>query len=299
MKIFKFGIFFLLISMVSCSSDSDATVDNPTNPQPEAQYFTYKVDGHDVQFTVMSAARTENFVLISGSAADGTTINLNFNTYGNVGEGMIYTPSSGGGSSAFKHLYAYDKKNHFNFSLTSVQNGQVKGSFSGKMYQDEYDLTSASSTIEGAFLLTYTTITAENPGMGLDAKIGNTDWHWTLGSQGGGFGSPDRISFESDDKYSFTFAFNAANVAAGTYTFNSASTINRMAFSSYLGTEDSYKDYTTAGTVTITSVTSETINFRTYKTIEGTFSFTATHPDTGETLTITNGHFKGKYELPI
>lgn len=297
MKIFKAALTVLFVSlMAACSSDDGGTPANNIPSGPEATYFNYKLDGETIPMTVYGGYIAEDEVSVSAGAADGTSIQITFTTYGNLGDVASFSTQDPSFDSRMNFQYA--KKNHFDFELLYVANGQAKVNFSGKVYSNEYDLDSEFSMVEGSFLVNLQQVQPVLPGAGVVATVNGNEWHEVEVSQSSGSGGENgtywSVNFNSDDEYGISFFINPNNLAVGNYTFNSASTANRVVVYKYnpmLGYEEQF--VSNSGTFNITSKTVS----GPYTIIEGTFTATATHPDTNEVVTITNGSFKTAYDF--
>lgn len=292
MKAFKPALLFLFLSfIVSCSSDDNSTVD-PTNPGSDtSEFFNYKVDGQTINMTTFSGVRSENEFAITASTGNGTSISITFNEFGNLGDVNALTISGSSFSSRWNH--GNFKKNYFAFELVSVTATHVKVNFSGKVYDDEYDLESDFSTVEGSFQVKYTTTAPLIQGQEVFAKINGKDWHKTESSTSSSNDSFS-LNFDSDDEYGIAFFIDPNDITTGTTAFNTNSQINKVVLYKY-NTELKYSEeyISTSGTFTVTSVT-PTVQ---YTLIEGTFTLIAKHPVTGEVINVTNGKFKTPFEI--
>jgi len=295
MKLMKSALVVLFISlMASCSSDDSSPVNE--NPGPEGTYFNYKLDGETIPMTIYGGYISEDGVNVSAGAADGRSIQITFTTYGNLGDVASFSTSDPQFGS--KMNFQSFTKNYFNFELISVANGQAKVNFSGKLYEDSSDLESEFSVVEGSFVVNLQEVPPVLPGAGLSATVNGNPWHEVGTSQssgsGGGNGTYWSLNFNSDDEYGINLYINPNTLEVGNYTFNAASTVNKVEVLKYniaLGYEEEL--VSTGGTFNITSKTM----MGQYTVIEGTFTATATHPETNEVVTITNGAFKTAYDF--
>lgn len=292
MKAFKPAFLFLLLTiMVSCSSDDNSTVD-PTNPGSDSsEFFNYKVDGQTINLTTFKGIRSESEFSVSASNGNGTSIGITFNEFGNLGDVSAITISGSSFSSRWNH--ANFKKNYFTFELVSVTATHVKVNFSGKVYDDDYNLESDFSTVEGSFQVKYTTMAPLIQGQQVFAKINGKDWHKTESSTSSG-NDYFSLNFDSDDEYGIAFFIDPNKITTGTTVFNANSQINKVVLYKYNNELKYSEEYvSTSGTFTVTSVTPTTQ----YTLIEGTFTLSAKHPVTGEVITVTNGKFKTPFTI--
>lgn len=275
MKILKFIFIFILAGLTSCSSDSngESSVSNALT-----------VNGNAVTLGAVVAQKSEETLFVSASASDGSSIQIIFNKYGNL-ESVIYDDPSF--NSYFN--YQYFKSNYFNFDLVSINesNNTVKITYSGTLYQDENDLDSENISISGSFNVDYINQTPLIDGLGLNCKINGQNWYVT-DFWDNGFSNVDRKLISDDDKM-IIMNFTDQNIETGTYTFDNDSS-NKMNLAKFNTTTKEYENYTSSGTLTITS---NTVVSGVVRIIEGTFSFTATSGS--NTVEVTNGTFKTNF----
>ena len=120
MKKIKFLSFlFLSIFITSCSSDSDSGDSSTSNG--------LTVNGSAVSITSATALRVENSLAIVAYASDGSSMDLSFDKFGNLGE-VRYFDADFNSKETFQHF----KSNYFTFNLISINESQkkVKVSFS-------------------------------------------------------------------------------------------------------------------------------------------------------------------------
>lgn len=301
MKIIKSLLTVLLLSfMVSCSSDDSnvpvntqdpVETENPNNPNPEnpenpnpteEDSFTFKVDGQVKTLTQISARITDHIFLVYGYTADEDYIELTFNKSGNLGSVGIMEDG------IFKRSYYYDRADHFDFNMTihDESNHRIGGSFSGKVYEDQYNLSSGYSEIEGDFNITYED--SIYPISKLTTVINGQNWM----DSGYGQYADEGIDgfyyqFQSDDSYAIGIRLKN-DVEVGTYSINQYSD-NGMIGGEYDSEYDIFGAYYAEGTLTITSKIQIEDNLTIY---EGTFDIIAYNTLTGENLTVTGGSFK-------
>jgi hypothetical protein len=275
MKILKFISIFILAGLTSCSSESsgESSVTNALT-----------VNGTAVTLGTVIAQKSEETLFVSASASDGSSIQIGFNKYGNL-ESVIYDDPS------FNSYYNYQyfKSNYFNFDLVSLNesNNSVKISYSGTLYTNENDLESNSIAISGSFNVNYINQTPLVEGLGLSCKISGQNWYET-DSWDNGFSNVDR-KFISDDDKMIIMNLTDQTIETGTYTFDNSSS-NKMNLAKFNTSTREYENYTSSGTLTITS---NTVVSGVVRIIEGTFSFTATNGS--NTVEVTNGTFKTNF----
>jgi|GEM_PF-1351110 len=295
MKKLKNALFVLFVSVAvaSCSSDDGEPVNNGNNPINEDDYFNYTIDGEEQDMVSWIAQRSEGSFAVSGTSASGRVVELQFNQWGNVGDVMTLSDDF---EIPWRNNYHYFRSNYFDFELVSIDevNKKVKVNFSGKVYDEEYDINSDFSTIEGSFVVTYTNVTPVVAGLGVSATVDGEEWHDSDGDQSGGFFSGEdlTINASNDSKYTIGIVTNHDTTETGEYTFGPGDSSNKMKLFVY-NTETHYEEEwtTVSGTMEITE---KTVGMQ-LTILAGTFSFTAENPETGETVTISNGAFKKAY----
>ncbi len=279
MKILKLiPCLFVLIILASCSSSDGGGGGSDAS--------SFSLNGSQVNLTGVMAQRGDNTFVISADTPDGSSIQLEFNKFGNLAEFSYWEEFD-----VYKN-FQYYKSNYFTFNLISVDESarRVKVSFSGNLYLDENDLTSATKQISGSFDLPYTVTTPVLSGLGLQCKIAGNDWYQTQ-FWDNGFGNVDRKYISDDDKM-IIMQFIDEDIALGTYTFTTSSN-NKIQLAKYDTTTNTFTQYNTSGTVTVTSNSFPIFGIR---IIEGTYSFTATNPsNASEQIQVTNGAFKTNF----
>lgn len=293
MKQIKFLACLLVTAVTfSCSSDSDSNDSTPPQTVDPNEYFTYSNAGTDVPIATWTAIRAEDEFEILGQAPDGSSMYLNFHDNG-VLVRAGNTPAND--SDIPWRNSAYDfSSNYFDFHLVAIDtaNKIVKVTYSGKLYDDDFDLTSATAMVSGTVNVHYIDMAPTVPGLRLSAKIGGNDW---LGVKSylsnNGDISNIIMSYNSNDKNQISLYFNDTDTGVGTYDFNEDSLNNKVTLSVYNPTTREYLEYDCVGTFKIDEKTN------TFGTtlMRGTFSFTATNPDDNSTIQVSDGAFKTVY----
>lgn len=269
-------MLFMSAFVISCSSDSD----DPVNPGTGETFFNYTIDGEDVTMTTFGGIRSESDFSVSATAANGKSFQITFNEFGDLGDLASFSVTDFNFPSRMNH--SNFRKHYFTFELVSVTATQVKVNFSGKVYDDSYDLTSNFSTVEGSFLVNYTTVQPQVPGLGVSAKINGNEWHAV--SSYISEGSDYSLNYEGDDEYILSFIVDPDNLVVGNHTFTTNSVVNKVTLSKYDLGEGYHKEGTSlSGTFNITSAAQSIIS--------GTFTLNAEDPS-GAAVTVTDGKFK-------
>jgi hypothetical protein len=285
-KLFAFIALSALVA--SCSSDDN----NGSSTNVDAtDSFTYIKDGVTQTITTITAVRHEDAFELSGDTADGQNMYLDFDKYGN-----LQTAGSIGADFDWKNSFANFSSNYFDFAIVGIDetNKIVKVTYSGKVYEDDYDITSDFSTVSGVINVHYTVVTPVEPGLGTFAKINGTDWHGVKISESNSGDTLDNVvtQVDSGDAYSLNIYVNQEGTIPGTYAFTGATTTNKITLSKFNTATLEEDEYQGVGTLVFTEKTTDEFGIT---LIAGTFSFTAHDPVTGSDIHITNGTFKEVY----
>ncbi len=273
MKIFKFlSALLLTATLFSCSSEGDSS-------DSTANYFdlTYNGAAKTVNLASVQAVKSEDYIEVLGITSEGAYVSFNFNTHGN-----LYGASIDGGT--HEATFAYYSNSNFTFELVDLNttNKTVRVMFSGKVFENEYDHTSAYSTMSGSFKISYMDYTPTVTGLGTYAKLNGTNWYG-ISKSSSGDGTVSVLDVQNGGEYIIGIVYPYLNPDPGTFNFANNSALNRISFTKYDPVTHELIEYNVSGTITYT--TASTI-------VQGTFSLTATHPTNGSTVTITNGTFK-------
>lgn len=279
---------FLIVSSLFISCSEDENTSNPTVDETES--FTYASNGTNVPITAWSAVRSGDTFAVVGTAADGSTVNFDFNTFGDLAK-VSAIPDSESSAPWLQTFYEYTS-HYFDFDIVAIDEAAkiIKVTYSGNLYEQEFDLTSPSTSIEGGFNLHFTDVTPQIPGLGFSADINGETWHSVKSSVTVLGDNNVTLDFNSDDAYKFALSFPHDEITVGTYAFT-ASSPTKMMISRYDADSGVYIDYNGSGTLEITDIS----NVGIFEIYSGTFSFTATNPENNSQISITNGTFKTTY----
>ena len=291
-KILGVLALFLLIGFTSsCSSDSDS------NAAGENLYpgFKLKINGEVLQlglptpesaFNGYPTMSLRNDIFNIKIVLGGITqiLNINFTKDGKfVSSHFSNYPAN---YESFPHYTSH----YYNFHLDSVDevNMKAKGSFAGRIYLLNNGVVYPDSEpmdIEVEFDLNY--YDDSSPFIStpiLKAQLDGVEW------------KPFRKiphGVINDGPYVFKMIFpNVGATPAGSYTFDSASTVNRIEIGKYNPATWQYDYYQTTGTMNISEVSLTGGFGNQYYLYKGTFSFTAVNPDNpSDVHQITGGQF--------
>ena len=290
MKAFKnFKIIIVLLLINSCSkSDDSGTIDS------DVDTFLYEYENQDISITSWQAQRSENTFAVSGFGNDGESIFILFNKYGNLEDVIIFTGKDDeDGFSESYSSFKYFRSNYFDFELIKFDetSKRVSVTFSGNLYEDSYDIESATRFIEGSFNVPYNEVTPQIAGLGVSAKIDNLDWYSTNSSTSSS-GTTLAVNRYSDDAYVISYVIipnDDTNI--GLHQFNESSTVNKITFSKYDINSNQFIEYETTGSF---KVDEHNIGFG-ITVIEGTFNLVATNGD--DIIQVNNGIIKDVYSF--
>ncbi|MBP1225780.1 DUF6252 family protein [Flavobacterium sp. 1355] len=273
-KLIAFVLFTALIT--SCSSD-----DNKEDESAES-YFNLTYNNEVKTVTTWEALKQGDHIEVTGTSTQGVAIDFKFNVYGNLYQSFTHGATA---NSDLPYMEASENftANTFTFTLEdlNIKDKTVQVKFSGKVYENAYDLESESVIISGSFKVSYKEIDPLIPGQGTFAKIDGKDWHGLSMSTSTTDGVK-MLNIDNDSEYNFAITL-PDDSESGAHTFTNNSEI-KVAFQKYDVTIKEYVDYEVAGTITYTTISDYYV--------AGTFSLTATHPTNGSKIVISNGTFK-------
>lgn len=285
-KLNIFATFLLTFLLFSCSNSENS---NSSGQSQNVVTFTSNSVAKTV--TNFQAQKSENTLVITAITSDGYGLEINFNKFGDLNKVSAYNLMGTESHTSYINFTS----NYFTFNLTSIDesNKIVKGNFSGRLYEDEYDLTSPFVTVSGNFDVVYTEVTPAVPNLECYAKIAGQDWYSTKGYQNNGFSANDFIMQNlSDDDVLISMGFNSTNNGPGVYNFTPSSTTNFVRFSKFNTTTLEYDLYNCTGSMTVVSKTPALVGY----IIDVNYSLTAVNPaNPSQSIQITNGHYKAYY----
>ena len=293
----KFIAFLLFTALISSCSSDENTDENTNgngngggtdNPAVETS-FNLTYDNQVKKVKSWEANKQGDFIEVLGTSEDGIAIDFKFNVYGNLYEASTL-PTKAGNNLPVLQASENFTSNTFTFTLENINttNKTIQVKFSGKVYEDAYYYESDFVVVSGSFKVQYKEVTPELEGQGTFAKIDGKDWHGIVMS-GSIEDLESKILYaENDTEYTFEIVYPNSGAKTGTYTFTTTSA-NRISFQKYDITTHEYIDYEVSGTVSYTTLTNSVV--------AGTFSLTATHPETKAKIVIIAGTFKEKPPL--
>ena len=290
-KIKILGLLFFSAILFSCSSSDDST-SNDLTQSPNT--FNYIYQGVSVPISGIIARKSENSIVVSGQAANGQSVDVEFNKFGDLStvESFSVSDFSFPNTSVFYNFTS----NYFNFQLISIDeiNKRVVVQFSGKLYEDDTNLNSTFVEVSGNFDVNYQEVVPNIPGLKVAANIGGSEWYSTKAYTNNGNSSSDFIlRHQNDDRNRISIGFNSSNNNVGTYNFTPTSLTNFVRLEKYNTTTQGFDTYNCTGSLVVTSKTA--VGFIGY-IIEGTYSFTATNPsNAADQIQVTQGVFKSFY----
>lgn len=302
MNFFKFlSVLLVAVTLFSCSPTENPPTDtNNPDPTPSPYYFNFKHNGapfiHVMFPNNLTATKLGDTFRVSNLGDDGMYCDFFFNEDGHFVSSKVY---SNGQVPTFinKSNYFNFSSHYFDYDIISIDetNMTIKGTFSGKLYENEFDLNSNFDVVEGDFFIPYIILPEETPtiysNQGLSVKINNSDWHSVKRRAFGyAYYYPQREEeFFYDDQVKIAVGLDVFASPVGIYTFSNATAGNYIRVSKFNTTTLTYEDYNTSGTVEILNRVALMPPGYLY---EGKFNGTATNPTTGEILQLTDGAFK-------
>ncbi len=269
----------ILTAFTSCkkNDESDTT-----------EHFTYKYDGQNVDLTQWVVQKNGDRFVIQANNSD-QNIAIELNKYGDLATMTSYS-SSNFNFPLSESFYIYSSYFlDFNLDDIDTANKMIKVSFDGKLFEDNYDITSTTHTVSGDLKLKYVEV-AETELAKVSCKIEGNDWHSTSGDQTYHGNDNYELSYYSDDAYAINFHFNSNTLGTcNNQSFTDNSSL-RISLDIYDPQNDELINCSTSGTITISNYTPAT-GFN-YAVLEGSFSFTAVNPQNQQNITVNNGQFK-------
>ena len=266
--------------------------DNNDPSKPEFYSGAIKYPSNNFQFKIQDIPTQNNNLL---------RIYFNFNQVGD----LINVNASTGNISYYN--YKNFVNNYFTLNIINIDNinKTIKGSFSGKLYNDPYDLSSNLINVSGTF---YKSFGAQQytPGEYLSPiapvmKINSADWRTTNNAFINSVNFTDfATNFNSvycisgTDQYKIVLSFDT-NASPASYNFGNDYSNAFARIGKFNVITKRYDWYDSSNG--ILNVTSKTVGFATgnlvvYRYI-GDFSFTATNPNNlTDILNVTNGTFQ-------
>lgn len=286
----KFIAFILFSAFITSCSSGDDSDDNKSTTDGS---FEFVYNNETKKISIWEAIKIDDFIEVTGQTADGIGLDLKFNVYGNLYEAATYNTASASSFDMHEASGVFTS-NTFNFTIAELDtaNKTIKVNFSGKMFKDPYDVESIYITnpsdfipISGSFTVAYKDLIADIPGLGTFAKFDGIDWHGlSLDSSTDGLTETTTLNVENDGAYSLGVVFPKGDLKTGIFPFTSNDFSNRISLNKFDVSTHEFIEYNVSGTITYTTVNSSYV--------EGTFSLTATHPNNGSKIVITEGKFK-------
>jgi hypothetical protein len=262
------------IFLSSCSSSSNSEDSNNSS--------SFTLNGNQVNLTSATAQKSGNTIFVKAIVSNGVSLEILFNKFGNLASFRYNSVTD-------YFAYKYFKSNYFTFKLISLDEAtkRVKISYSGKIYEDDTDLTSNSMQISGAFDLPYVVVTPTIADLGVSCKISGNNWYHT-DAWDNGLQTVDS-KFINDNNDVIVMNLLSRTIAPGTYNFSTSSNV-KMMLGKFNTTNLSYEYYNSNGSLIITS---NTILSNGIRVLEGTFTFVATNPaNPSNQIQVSNGIIK-------
>jgi len=299
----KYALIIILL-LFSCSGDNNDTnandkgsdKDSSENNETELSInsFNLLVDGKEVNFGKNSITRSgDYFVLLASENNTLGNFFLSFHSEGNLGE-INYIESITEEPLTSYVSARYFAKSNFDFEVIAITENSISAKFSGKLYVDDENIEEGVPIeISGDFNLSYTRVLPSDNEIRVKATLNTKNWFSTLSSI-----FNNTYTYYNDTQYRLDFDIDTTNLIVGDYTFDSESTgFNKIHFIEYSSSTELIPSnrYTIRNGIFSIKSAEDVPNgfFVTQKTLEATFSFEATHPETNEVIKVTSGVLKG------
>ena len=289
----KLCYLFFLLTLMGCSSDNEPIIDTPPNFISTA---TLSINGDAIP-TNAFVNKTEDMFTLGVSK-----VIITFDKEGHLGTVNMNLDTGTPTLTSLFYSYIPFSSNYINFNLISLDevNKRVKGTLSGYVYHNPFDLTSESKFINLAFDYEYIDFIPVIKDLKNHAKINGNQWKRSnkYMTKGTGISSSNITQHDvSDDEYKIMVNYNLGSIATGTYNFSANSDTNAIKLAKYDIASGNYIVYNCSGTLNITQKENLTnINTTGAFILSGNYNFLAVNPNnSADVITVTEGTFKLVY----
>lgn len=299
-----YSLVLITILLYSCSSDDSETQENVPNSELTEEEVNNNQNDNDENSEI--ALGTFNFVaneekvnfenqgvvrrsgddfslLISGLS--NKSFSISFHKKGNYGN-VIFIPGeedADGFTIDYQGTFNF-LESEFSFEIKNITANSVSGIFSGKLVDDAFDPQN-SINVSGSFNLPVLDVDPIIEGIEQSAMIGNQEWYATneFTSGSGVALTMKALNYNNNTAYALSVVFNGNNITTGNFNFNNDTTFNKVQLFKYSSPKE-FVEYEIVGIgqLTIESVT----DLLTFFLFEGSFSFKARNPNTGEVIEV-------------
>ncbi len=288
-------VSLLCVLTIGCSSDAEEAA-------VAAESFHMFVNGEDIQSFYRNS---DPFTYKSESEVgldDRNFYHLSLDKNGRFGNFRIKLRVGPGDLDRTFYSHTDYSSNYFTFNLISIDENthRIKGSFSGYVYADPFDLNSESKYVNGDFDQNYENIVPAIIGLGNHAKINGNEWKSTNLYKTKI--TPDNNNYITyhyvyDDAYKVMLKFNPSTIGIGTHDFAPDTDNNLIQLAKFDTITASYVNYNCTGTLNITQ--KESLGQEKF-ILSGTYTFTAVNPqDPSDVIQVTDGAIKLFYKFFI
>jgi hypothetical protein len=305
----KKAIVLLFITLISCSSGDSTPDDNSPGGNSPGFFLKFKYDG--IQYLngdyypswnpLYGVSSNHHFFTINVSAVEGAKhCQITFTKYGDFVSAVVYDNAEGISGTMENYKVVAGENFHFELEAIDEQALTVKGNFSGKLYEDKFDLSSDFVEIEGSFYNQYFFEGPDAGFQGVSAKIDGSDWH-SINSMIANanlthpvYNYNDVVApgiytheFISDDRYRIIIGYENS---VGVNNFTDSSTGPFVRLGRYNPVSGTYEDFEiVSGQLVITDYQVYAPYTASY---QGFFNFTVINPDNpAETIQVSDGAF--------
>ncbi|MCO6175069.1 DUF6252 family protein [Flavobacterium sp. NRK F10] len=284
----------LIFTLIACSPSSNSN----SNQQNSFGYFDMIYNGNMLQYSEWSAEKDGSYYRVYASKYENNSerndISILFHEDGTLIDIQAYDRDI---LNYYSAPFFID--NYLDFSIVDINasDNTLKIQFNGDLSFNRYvSVGSGSVTVNSSVYAEFQNISPNLPSIasfGTTATINGNSWR--------GLGRRDETpdyyytEIQGDDQYViYLHVPKNQTLSTGTFNFTNSNmgvespyVIFLYKYNEDLGENYDNMDYNSSGTMTISEVG---VNY-----IKGTFSFTSVDPNTGDTVTVTNGVFSERY----
>ena len=293
-----FYCLVFLFTLIGCSSDSKLDSDPILIPESSfTSTFNIAINGVDTKSNAQ-VTRVENMFVLSASKIES----LSFDKDGHFGNLTINLNTGKPTLTSLFYSFSNFSSNYINFHLISVDevHKRVKGTLSGFVYHDPFNLNSETKFINLSFDYEYIEIIPVVKNLKNHAKINGDVWDSSNKFVTKDINNnADNITQHdvSDDEYKIMVNYNLRSISLGTYNFTADQITNNVKLAKYDLSTETYIIYDCFGTMNITQKESlSTTNSIGPFILSGIYNFTAVNQaNNSDVVQVTDGSFKLVY----
>ncbi len=276
-------ITVLVLTTLSCTTNEEPIQEE--GPQIEApSIFKLNVNGLERYSGNAEVFKTEdNFLIRIGYSQ------FSFDKAGRFGYFNLDLQLTTNQTSVF-HSFIPFSSNYFIFNIESIDEvkKRVRGSYSGNLYANPYNLNSEQKYVNGSFDLKYEDLVPGVAELKNTAKINGSDWVQTYRYQNRENEAYHYYITEhsfGNNEFKVMINYDIFYITTGTYNFTPSNITNSVKVSKFDVSTGTMINYNTTGTLTI--------NQREGNIISGNYNLTAVNPNnSSDVVQVNQGVFK-------